>query len=279
MRRAFFSVPLLLLFATGPAFSDADGGPDFHFKGPFIQGGLVTGKAPPGSDLHFDGKPLRLSREGNFVIAFGRKAQERMQMTYRLPDGTSGALPLSIMQREYPVEKIEGLPAGKVTPSEADLARIRNENAALSKARRADTDAPLFITGFDWPVTGRVSGVYGSQRILNGKPRSPHSGTDIATAQGTPILAPADGIVAWRHPDMFFTGRTVLLDHGHGLFTVYAHLDRIDVAKGARVKKGDPIGTVGASGRATAPHLHWGISWFGTALDPEIVAGPMPKQP
>ncbi|MGB1546914.1 MAG: M23 family metallopeptidase [Alphaproteobacteria bacterium] len=277
MRRAFFLVPLLLLLLAGPA--TAGEAPDFHFKGDFIQGGLVTGRAPPGSELRLEGRALRLSREGDFVIAFGRKAKPGMEIAYRLADGKSGIRRIEIQQREYPIERVDGLPAAKVTPSEADLVRIRSEGAALAKARTQDTDKPLFTNGFDWPVTGRISGVYGSQRILNGKPRSPHAGTDIAAAQGTPILAPADGIVAWQHPDMFFTGKTLLLDHGHGLFTVYAHLNRIDVKKGERVKKGDPIGAVGASGRATAPHLHWGISWFGTALDPEIVAGPMPATP
>ena len=278
MRRAFFFVPLLLLPFAGPASAEGDSDPDFHFKGHFIQGGLVTGQVPPGSKVRFEGKFLHLSKEGHFVIAFGRKAKRHVLMTYRFPSGKGGLRRIPIEQREFPVEKIDGLPAGKVAPSQADIARIRTESAALAKARQADTDEPFFTSGFDWPVVGRISGVFGSERILNGERRSPHSGTDIAAPKGTPIRAPADGIVAWRHPDMFFTGKTLLLDHGHGLFTVYAHLDRIDVEKGARVKNGDPIGAVGASGRATAPHLHWGVNWFRTHVNPELVAGPMPKR-
>jgi len=249
---------------------------NFHFKGAFHQGGLVTGKAPLDSTLHFEGRALRLSQAGDFVIAFGRNAKTDAVLTYRLADGSEGTRHLSFSSRNFPTEKINGLPADKVTPDADKLARIRAEGALLAKARRGDHDEAFFVDGFSWPALGRISGIYGSQRILNGVRRSPHSGTDIAAPRGTPVTAPADGIVALRHLDMFFTGQTLVLDHGHGLFTVYAHLDRIDVAEGDRVKKGDPIATIGATGRATAPHLHWGISWFGIALDPQSVAGAMP---
>ena len=231
MRCSFFFVPLLFFLFIGLAFAEDDGGPDFHFKGSFAQGGLVTGQAPPGSLIHIAGKSIHLSKEGYFVIAFGREAKQQVLMNYRFPDGKDGLRRLLIEQREFPVEKIDGLSASKVTPSQADIARIQIENKALTKARQANTDEPFFMSGFSWPVMGRISGVYGSQRILNGEPRSPHFGTDIAAPKGTIIKAPADGIVAWRHPNMFFNGKTLLLDHGHGLFTIYAHLDYTDVEK------------------------------------------------
>ena len=263
------------LFLYSPALC-AGGEIDFHFKGTFHQGGLVTGKAPAGSTLHFEGRSLRISQTGAFVIAFGRNAKADADLAYHLADGSEGVRHLTIASRDFPTEKINGLAADKVTPDAARMARIRAEGALLAKARRGDHDEAFFVNGFSWPVLGRISGVYGSQRILNDVRRSPHSGTDIAAPRGTPVTAPADGIVALRHLDMFFTGQTLVLDHGHGLFTVYAHLDRIDVEEGDRVKKGDPIATIGATGRATAPHLHWGISWFGIALDPQSVAGVMP---
>jgi murein DD-endopeptidase MepM/ murein hydrolase activator NlpD len=128
-------------------------------------------------------------------------------------------------------------------------------------------------------VTGRISGVFGSQRILNGKSRSPHSGVDIAAPKGTPIKATADGLITMVHQNMFFTGKTLMIDHGHGVTSVYAHLSAIDIKEGALVRKGEVIGRVGATGRATAPHLHWGVSWFATKLDPALVVGPMPKMP
>ena len=263
------------LFLYSPALSASDE-INFHFKGAFHQGGLVTGTAPMGAKLHFEGRALRISRAGDFVIAFGRNAKAKALLAYRLADGREGTHRLAIAPRDFLIEKINGLAADKVTPDAARMARIRAESTLLAKARQGDRDEAFFVNGFSWPVLGRISGVYGSQRILNGVRRSPHSGTDIAASKGTPVTAPADGIVTLRHLDMFFTGQTLVLDHGHGLFTVYAHLDRIDVAKGARVKKGDPIATVGATGRATGAHLHWGISWFGIALDPESVVGVMP---
>lgn len=272
------SVPalcLVFLLALAPRVAFAE--PDFRFEGAFAQGGLVMGKAPPGATLHLDGKAVRLSREGDFVIGFGRDAALKARLAYRLPDGAEGALALAIAPREFPVERVNGLPQGLVTPPPADLKRIQEESAALARAREADSAGSFFKSGVAWPVLGRVSGVFGSLRILNDEPRSPHAGTDIAAPKGTPVAAAMDGTVADVYPDLFFTGKTVLLDHGHGLFTVYAHLDRIDVTAGRRVRKGDPIGALGASGRATAPHLHWGMSWLGVPLDPELAAGPMPR--
>jgi len=264
---------LLFLLAAFPVSAETD----FHFEGAFRQGGLVTGKAPLGTTLRFEGKPLRLSRQGDFVIAFGRNAKPEAVLAYRLADGSEGVRRLAIAKGDFSVERIDGLAPDKVSPNAANLARIRKEGAELAKIRRGDRDEALFANGFAWPVRGRISGVYGSQRILNGTARSPHAGTDIAAAKGTPVRAPADAVVVYRRSDLFFTGQTLVLDHGHGVFSIYAHLDRIDVAEGARVAKGEPIAAIGASGRATAPHLHWGISWFGIPVDPELVAGEMPK--
>ena len=157
------------------------------------------------------------------------------------------------------------------------MARIRAENARIAEARAVDRAEPMFESGFVWPVVGPISGVFGSQRVLNGEPRRPHYGVDVAAPPGTPVTAPADGVVAIAHPDMYYTGGTVLIDHGHGLTSVYSHLEEVWVKEGARLRQGDPIGSVGATGRATGPHLDWRINWFDQRLDPALLVPPMPE--
>ena len=184
---------------------------------------------------------------------------------------------LRITQREYKIQRIDGLPQKKVTPDPASVKRISIENAMIKKVRAVDTDRAYFASGFDWPVKGPISGVFGSQRVLNGKPKNPHNGVDVAAPQGTAIVAPADGVVALVHGDMFYTGKTVMIDHGHGLTSVYAHMSAILVKDGQKVTRGTPIGKIGKTGRVTGPHLHWGVTLFGTHLDPRLLTGPMPK--
>jgi murein DD-endopeptidase MepM/ murein hydrolase activator NlpD len=176
---------------------------------------------------------------------------------------------LTVAKRAWKVQRIEGLPPAKVTPDPAELARIKAENELVAARRAVVTPMARFLSGLSSPADGPVSGVFGSQRVLNGEARAPHSGTDIAAPTGAPVRAVADGVVTLVHPDMFFTGTTVMIDHGLGLQSVYAHMSRADVAEGAEVKRGQAIGAVGASGRATGPHLHWGLSWLDVRLDPE----------
>jgi murein DD-endopeptidase MepM/ murein hydrolase activator NlpD len=163
-----------------------------------------------------------------------------------------------------------------VEPSEEDLARIKADAEAIAKARARDSAEPLWDTEWRWPVVGRISGVFGSQRILNGQPRRPHYGVDVAMPTGTPVVAPADGVVSLAHGDMYFTGGTVILDHGHGVGSLYAHLSAVDVAEGTRLRKGERLGAIGATGRATGPHLHWGMTWYALNVDPALVVPPMP---
>jgi len=156
------------------------------------------------------------------------------------------------------------------------LARIRAENARIAEARAVDRAEPMYESGFVWPAVGPISGVFGSQRVLNGEPRRPHYGVDVAAPPGTPVTAPADGVVAIAHPDMYYTGGTVLIDHGHGLTSVYSHLKEVWAKEGALLRQGDPIGSIGATGRATGPHLDWRINWFDQRLDPALLVPPMP---
>lgn len=248
---------------------------DVTLKGPAVQGGLIQGKAEPGSRVFQDGEPVRVDEKGRFLIAFAYDAGPRSEIKVVSPSGAVSVTPLDVKAREFEVQRIDGLPPSQVTPGPEDLARITVERKRLISRRTAITGAPLFAAPFSWPVTGIVSGLYGSQRILNGKPRSPHLGVDIAADAGTPVRAPTDGVVSLVD-DQFFTGNTVMLDHGLGLTSVYAHLSRIDVSEGERVSAGDIIGAVGATGRVTAAHLHWGVHLTGVGVDPMLLAGPMP---
>jgi len=170
---------------------------------------------------------------------------------------------------------VQGVPEATVNPPPAIAARIEREQAEVARARRRDDARADFDVEFQWPLTGRVSGVYGSQRIYNGTPKSAHSGLDVAAPKGEPVLAPAAGIVTFAEPDLYLTGGTVLLDHGHGLSSSFLHLSALEVAVGQRLQQGEPIGRVGATGRATGPHLHWGLNWFDLRLDPQLLVDPL----
>lgn len=244
--------------------------------GNMTQGGLVIGKAEPGARVTIDGTAVRVSGAGVFLIGFGRDAKPVVRLRVDHPDGTRTEKTLNVAPRKYRVQRIDGLPSRQVTPKKPeDLARIRQDNARIAAVRKLDSGRSDFASGFRWPATGPISGVFGSLRILNGKPRNPHNGIDIAAPRGSTVTAAADGTVALIHPDMFFTGKTVMIDHGHGLSSVYVHMDEILVGQGQRVTKGTPIGIVGKTGRTTGPHLHWGVSLFKTHLDPALLVGRM----
>ena len=265
----------LLLLATGPATASGD----VVLEGHAAQGGLLVGKTLPGSTVTVDGRPVRVSKEGCFLIGFGRDATAPVTLRVVGAGGTASERTIAIEKRDFPVQRIDGLPPRQVTPDPKVIKRIQAENALIKAVRARDSAAAGFLSGFVRPVSGRISGVFGSQRILNGKPRSPHSGLDIAAPKGAPVVAMADGTVVLVHPDMFYTGKTVMIDHGHGLTSVYAHMSAISVRDGEHVARGRTIGAVGASGRATGPHLHWGISLFDTKLDPALVVPEVPERP
>ncbi len=271
--RASAAALLVMLLAT-PGRAGA-----LRLDGDAIQGGLINGHADPGARVLFNGKPVRVSPQGQFVIGFGRTAPPKATVAVTFADGRSETKVINVEQREYDVQRIDGLPPRKVTPTAEDLKRIRAENALIAKARRRDTPDPYFASGFIWPVTGIITGVYGSQRILNGQPRQPHYGIDIAAPTGTEVVAPADGVVGLAYADMFFSGNTIIIDHGHGLTSAFLHLDEMLVRDGDRVVQGQLIGRVGATGRVTGAHLDWRVNLFNTRLDPALIAGPMPPLP
>jgi murein DD-endopeptidase MepM/ murein hydrolase activator NlpD len=244
--------------------------------GDFTQGGLVKGQAAPGSRIDLDGAAIPLARDGRFLIGFGRDAAPTARLRIKSPNGKGEIRELAIARRDYDVQRIDGLPADKVEPDAAALERIAREQKRINAARDRVTEEAFYLDGFGWPATGPISGVYGSQRILNGEPRRPHFGVDVAAPTGTPVTAPAGGIVSLADRDLFFTGGTAMLDHGHGLGSIFAHMETLAVRDGDRLAPGAAIGTIGATGRVTGPHLHWGLYLFRTPLDPQLLVPPMP---
>jgi hypothetical protein len=244
--------------------------------GKFVQGGMVLGTTMPGAAVILDGRTLPVSPNGNFVFGFGRDATAAL-LTVTLPDGSGEERRLAVAKREWDIQRVDGVPQNTVTPDAAELARIKREAAAIRALRQTASAEPDFIVPMIWPAHGPISGVYGSQRILNGEPRAPHMGVDIAAPAGTPVVAAAGGTVRLAET-LFLTGNTILIDHGYGLETSYAHLSRLDVKPGQHVRQGEEIGLVGATGRATGPHLHWGMEWFDVRLDPQLVVEPMAPQ-
>ena len=269
-----FIVAAALVVAAVLAPASARAG-ELTLEGDLVQGGLIVGRVAPGSLVSADGRRLRVSVDGVFIFGLGRDAASGIELRVSGPDGAETVRAVAVAAREYEIQRIDGLPARQVNPSEDDLARIRADAALIAAVRERDTPAARFLSGFVWPVVGTVSGVFGSQRILNGEPRRPHNGVDVAAPEGTPVMAAADGIVALSHPDMYFTGKTVMIDHGHGLNSVYVHMSMIAVTDGQRVAKGETIGRVGATGRVTGPHLHWGVSHFATPIDPALLTPAM----
>lgn len=252
------------------------GARELVLEGNQVQGGLMQGKTIPGSVVKVDGKAIRVSDDGIFLVGFGRDAPLQSTLEVRLPGGKTLTRIVPVGAREYDIQRIDGLPPRKVKPPKKDWDRIAREAALAKEARRLDSKSTDFMGGFIWPLQGRISGVYGSQRILNGTPRRPHFGVDIAASVGTRAMAPADGVVTLAHPDMFYSGGTLIIDHGHGLSSTFMHLHRILVNKGQRVRRGEPVAEVGATGRVTGPHLDWRMNLFTKRLDPQLLVEPMP---
>lgn len=275
MKRHFllFAIAFLLPHAA-LAGSDRN----LTLNGNFIQGGLVIGHVDPKATADFDGKELRVSPNGDFLFGFGRNAPPKAKLTVRMPDGYVHVQEIDVVQREYKVQRIDGLPQKKVTPPDDPelAAKLKEERRKTKVARGLDLPEPGFLSGWTWPAEGRISGVFGSQRILNGTPKNPHSGVDVAAPEGDPITAPADGKIVLAEPDMYFNGSMVFIDHGHGLKTAYLHMSKIDVKMGQIVKQGEKIGEIGQTGRVTGPHLHWMMYWFNVKLDPAWVVSERP---
>lgn len=263
MRCVFLTAALLAAALPGLAL-ELDRAPE--------QGMLIRGKTAPGTRVLLNGEALPVSRGGDFVFGVARDAKGSLT----LQAGTEKKT-YAIRTRTFDVQRINGLPQEKVTPDPAVTQRITAESAKIRAVRAVDSAETGFAQAWVWPAPGRISGIYGSQRILNGEPRAPHYGLDIAAPTGTAAHSPADGVITLAEPDLFFTGGTLMIDHGQGVQSVFAHLSALGVRVGDRVKQGQEVGRIGATGRVTGPHLHWGLYWRQVPVDPApLMPGPTP---
>lgn len=241
-------------------------------------GGLIIGNAPPGSTVRVDDRIVRQTDDGRFVFGVGRDAEGQVKVVVEPETGEAIIRTVAINKRLYEIQRIDGLPTRKVDPNKDDQIKIEKDWIMLNEAKAADSVHTAFADHAVWPVIGPISGVFGSQRILNGKPKSPHRGVDVAAPTGTPVIAMLEGVVTVAAEDMHYTGGTVMVDHGHGVQSLYAHLSSVDVEVGQRLAKGEHLGAIGSTGRSTGPHLHLSLYWFKTALDPALILGPMPTK-
>jgi len=233
---------------------------------------MIIGRVLSGAcTVDFRGHALRPTAYGTVVFGVGRDEKGPAEVAVRCGSGAPIVVRIEVTPRDWPVQRVDGVPPATVNPPPEIAARIAREQARVVEARKHDDDRTDFTEAFAWPVQGRISGRFGNQRVYNGQPGAAHSGMDIAAPKGTPVHAPAGGVVTFADPDLYLTGGTVVLDHGHGISSNFLHLSRIDVKVGDVIKQGDAIGLVGATGRATGPHLHWGMSWLETRLDPLLV--------
>ena len=249
---------------------------DVTLQGALTQGGLIVGQAPGATSATINGRAVAVAPDGTFVFGLPAEAKAAGTLLVKYPDGTEEARALTVVAQKWKIERIDGLPPAMVNPPPEVTVRINRENALIAKARSGTLAETWFAGGFAWPVKGRISGVFGSRRVLNGQEMSPHWGMDIAMPTGTPVLAPAFGRVVLAENDLYYTGGTIILDHGYGVTSAYSHLSKVGVKVGQTVQTGEQIGAVGATGRVTGPHLHWTINWFDVRIDPALVVQPPP---
>lgn len=257
-----FLLAITLLFVYGAACA-------VELTGTTSQGGLLFGQAEPGSNVSLDSTAVAISPDGQFVIGFGRDETGTRVLQVVSTNGDVFEKSITIQKSQYEIERVDGLPPSTVTPDPAATARIREEARMVATARQHRDNHAYYADGFTWPARGRISGVYGSQRVLNGKPRNPHFGLDIAAPDGTEVFAPADGLVTLTHPDMLLSGGTIILDHGQGLSSTFLHLSKILVEAGTFVKQGELIARIGSTGRASGPHLDWRMNWLDRRVNPQ----------
>ena len=241
-----------------------------ELKGTFEQGSLIIGKTNPSNEIYVDQIKMKVSKEGYFVFGISRDRKKNIIISIG-EDNKASQVIKSVKSRKFKVQKIDGLPKRKVSPNDEDMKRIRKEGKLIAKAKNVNSDLSFFFKDFIRPVDGITTGVFGSQRVLNGKPRRPHYGIDIAAAKGTKIKNSNSGNVLLAANNLFFTGGTIIIEHGHGLISIYSHLDKIFVKKGDFVKKGELIATVGSTGRSTGPHLDFRLYCRNIPVDPDLV--------
>ncbi len=272
--RCFITLLITLCVSLTVVADEVAGG--VELAGAMQQGGMLVGKVLPGSQVSLDGVSVMIAEDGSFVVGFDRDAESHAELVVTARSGKTYRQPLVISPRDYKIQRIEGIAKKIMNPGEASLKRIRSEGAQVRRARAQLLSRLGFSGEFQWPLIGPISGVYGSQRVYNGVPKRPHYGVDVAAPTGTPVSTPAPGVVTLAHPDMFYSGGTLIIDHGHGVSSTLMHLSKVLVKVGDEVKPGDIVAEVGSGGRATGPHLDWRMNWLKARIDPQLVVLPMP---
>jgi murein DD-endopeptidase MepM/ murein hydrolase activator NlpD len=260
------SFVVILCFLTFSVFAS-----ELQLKGEMTQGSLIRGQVPVGHQVWLNDIPLKISADGYFAFGFGRDAKLTPQIKWLDNRGELHVKLLKLQVRTYNIQKIEGIPSQYVSPPKEVSERIKRDNRQVAIARTLNDDRSDFYQDFIWPAAGPISGVYGSQRVFNGTPKRPHFGVDVASPTGSPVYAPADGIVTLFVADMYYSGGTMIIDHGHGVSSTFLHLSKGHVVAGTSVKQGDLVAEIGATGRATGAHLDWRINWFKERLDPALL--------
>ncbi|WP_160054268.1 M23 family metallopeptidase [Shewanella litoralis] len=265
----------LLLMASALGFSASVVA--VTFEGKFEQGALVRGTVPAGSKILLNGEAVKVTPHGQFAIGFDRDAvvDQLFKVTY--PDGLTEIKPLKIATKQYKIDRVTGISQKIMKPDPVAQARAAKDALQTRAARDIFSEQHAFMQSFIWPVTGRISGVYGSQRVYNDVPGNPHFGVDVARPTGTVVVAPADGVITLAEPDMFYSGGTVIIDHGYGVSSTFLHLSKLYLKVGDTVVQGDKVAEIGATGRVTGPHLDWRLNWFQMRLDPVSIVPPMEK--
>lgn len=266
---AFIALCVGLLFANS-AFT-------LEIFSPWVQGGMILGKTNPDNRLAFLNRSVRISPTGDFVLGLGRDAPEQVSLLETWPNGNVIEHSFTVQKRQYQEQHIDGVPARTVNTPKEFLPRIQREANLVRSARELDSDLHHYRGNFIWPAKGVITGVYGSRRVYNGQPRRPHYGVDIAAPEGTEVVSPASGTVLLVHQDMFYSGGTLIVDHGHGITSTFIHLSSIEVQEGDTIEQGQLIARIGSSGRATGPHLDWRINWFDQRLDPQLLISTPPQ--
>lgn len=260
------SLLIFMLFSCAvPSFA-------LDINGEWQQGAVIIGKVEPGTSVEFKQRKLQLTKDGKFVIGLGRDAPQTAIIT-TIINGKSEQHSFAVKARTYDIQRVEGVPQATVEPNKEQDERIAREAGLVANARKVDLPLTFFTQEFQWPLIGPISGVYGSQRVYNGIPKTPHFGIDIAKPVGTLIKSPVGGVVTLVHPDMFLSGGTLIIDHGHGLSSTFIHLSKILVKEGDKISQGQDIALVGQTGRVSGPHLHWAMNWFEERVDPQLLVG------
>lgn len=249
-----------------------------ELRGQFLQGTLLRGNVVPGTQVWLDERLIVVNNNGDFAIGFGRDDKLEWTLHWQEPGKSKQQQPLILVSRKYEEQSIDGLPQKMVTPPESVLKKIRNDSKMVREARNRIEQLPAFAQEFVWPAKGPISGVYGSRRILNGEPKRPHYGVDVAGPVGQPVYAPADGLVTLFVADMYYSGGTMIIDHGFGVSSTFLHLSKGHVETGQRVKQGELVAEIGDTGRVTGPHLDWRMNWFEKRIDPQLLVPEMPSK-